>query len=560
MILQKRMCALAVGGAAVMATSLATTGSVGGAQGAAGAGSTTTATPIQHLVVLFQENVSFDHYFGTYPNALNPSNEPQFTAAAGTPTVNGLDEALLTHNPNSANPQRLSRSQAVTCDQNHEYTAEQAAADHGAMDRFVEETSDTSGSPPHPLTLGECLGGAPTPGNMAVMDYYDGNTVTAMWNYAQRFAMSDNSYGTGYGPSTPGAFEIMSGNPFGAICGPQDGVYGPQPACPAPATMAATPGTVQQPGPGSVYGDPDPQYDVCAHGQTAALGGTTVGDKLNQLGVTWGWFEGGFASPGYVPGQPSTDNLSAVCTSRHTNIAGASVADYSAHHEPFQYYASTANPRHLPPTSVANIGHQDQANHQYDLSDFWAAADSGNMPAVAYLKAAKYQDGHAGYSDPLDEQTFLVDTINHLQHLPEWHSTAVVIAYDDSDGWYDHVMPPVLFGSQTSLDVLTNTNQCGNAAIVPQTAQGAAEQARCGYGPRLPLLVVSPYARRNAVDHSITDQSSILRFIEDNWGTGRLGNGSADSRAGSLAGLFDFDHPDDGHLLLDPSTGERTGS
>jgi phospholipase C len=98
---------------------------------------------------------------------------------------------------------------------------------------------------------------------------------------------------------------------------------------------------------------------------------------------------------------------------------------------------------HTPPASVDEIGHAGPADHQYDLSDFWAAADAGKLPAVSYLKAAAYEDGHAGYSDPLDEQTFLVETINHLQRLPSWNSTAVIIAYDDSDGWYDHVIGPI---------------------------------------------------------------------------------------------------------------------
>jgi phospholipase C len=78
------------------------------------------------------------------------------------------------------------------------------------------------------------------------------------------------------------------------------------------------------------------------------------------------------------------------------------------------------------------MGHQDQANHQYDLKDFFAAADQGNLPAVAYLKAPRAQDGHAGYSDPLSEQTFLTDTVNQLQKLPSWKSTAVVVSYDGS--------------------------------------------------------------------------------------------------------------------------------
>src|SRR5215831_16077445 len=100
-------------------------------------------TPIKHLVVIFQENVSFDHYFGTYPTALNPQGEPSFLALPNTPSVNGLTAALLTNNPNLANPRRLDRtlSDLVTCDQDHGYTDEQKAFDLGKMDKFVEFAS-----------------------------------------------------------------------------------------------------------------------------------------------------------------------------------------------------------------------------------------------------------------------------------------------------------------------------------------------------------------------------------------------------------------------------------
>jgi phospholipase C len=85
-------------------------------------------------------------------------------------------------------------------------------------------------------------------------------------------------------------------------------------------------------------------------------------------------------------------------------------------------------------------------------TDFWAAAQAGNMPAVSFLKAVGYQDGHPGlaHSDPLDEQNYLVSTLNHLQRLPEWNSTAVIITWDDSDGWYVHVMPPIVSQSSDS--------------------------------------------------------------------------------------------------------------
>src|SRR5215469_7182250 len=151
-----------------------------------------TTTPIKHVVVIFQENVSFDHYFGTYPSATNPAGEPGFHAALGTPSVNGLTAALLTSNPNLDNPQRLDRSQALTCDQDHGYTDEQKAFDHGLMDQFVQAVS----------------GGGCTD-KSTVMDYYDGNTVTAMWNYAQHFALNDNTFTTTFGPSSPGALNLI---------------------------------------------------------------------------------------------------------------------------------------------------------------------------------------------------------------------------------------------------------------------------------------------------------------------------------------------------------------
>ena len=128
------------------------------------------------------------------------------------------------------------------------------------------------------------------------------------------------------------------------------------------------------------------------------------------------------------------------CNRSHTSaVTGATKADYIPHHEPFQYYARTANPTHARPTVDGHDRLQgDAANHQYDIQDFFAAVKSGNFPAVSYLKASGYQDAHAGYSDPLDEQTFVTEVVNFLEQQPDWNNTAVIIAYDDSDGWYDH--------------------------------------------------------------------------------------------------------------------------
>ena len=474
--------------------------------------STKPVTPIEHVVVIFQENVSFDHYFGTYPMSANPAGEPTIRPLPGTPAVNGLNSAGVT-NRNSAAPFRLDRSQVATCDQDHDYTAEQKAYHAGLADKFVEFAGNAgAGCDPK-----------------VVMGYFDGNTVTALWNYAQQFAMSDNFFNTTYGPSTPGALNLIAGQTHGAN--------------PATLSTAFGPDVVE----GTVISDPQPFYDDASSRETVAMSGRNVGDMLNDAGITWGWFQGGF--------KPTSRTAAgkAICGATHTGSDGKPKGDYIPHHEPFQYYASTANVHHLPPSSVAMIGHTDQANHQYDLSDFWDAVAAGNLPAVTFLKAPGYLDGHAGYSDPLAEQTFLVQTLNRLQALPQWRSTAVLITWDDSDGWYDHVMPPVMSQSNDpTADALTGPGSCGSAAP-------GAYQGRCGFGPRIPVLALSPYAKANFVDHSTTDQSSILRFIEDNWNLGRIGDQSFDATAGVLANLFDFHAGDSGRrLFLDPSTGQAT--
>ncbi|WP_031073895.1 phospholipase C [Streptomyces sp. NRRL WC-3742] len=494
------------------------------------AGAPATATPIQHVVVIFQENVSFDHYFGTYPNAANTADDKvKFTAKPGTPQVDGLTPDLLQHNPNKANPKRLGPAQAVTCDQGHEYKDEQLAFDGGKMDQFIEHTDRENCTKPMYSEPG------------LVMDYYDGNTVTALWNYAQRFAMSDNSFGTTFGPSTPGALNLISGQTHGG--------YAVDPKTGKKTTDPKVVSSADANGIGTVIEDPDPAFDDCANTSNhAAMTGRNIGDLLTEKKVSWGWFQGGFR-----PTTAATDTTPAVCATAHANVVGASRSDYNAHHEPFEYYRSTANPHHLAPKSVDEIGHDGQANHQYDLGDFDAALNNGTLPAVSYLKAANYQDGHAGYSDPLDEQKFVVDTVNKLQQSKDWASTAVVIAYDDSDGWYDHKFAAPVNGSQDAAnDVLNGAGQCGNNAAWGGYAD------RCGYGPRLPLLVLSPYAKSNFVDHTLTDQSSILRFVEDNWKTGRIGDASFDEHAGSIESMFDFKSPLSATLLLDPATGQAT--
>ncbi|MGQ5633376.1 MULTISPECIES: phospholipase C [unclassified Streptomyces] len=509
------------------------------APAAAQGGHSSTATPIKHVVVLFDENISFDHYFATYPKAAN-TDGTKFTASKNTPKdIDTLAHAgLLKKNPNQYAPKRLSPSQAMTCDQNHSYGPEQYAYDGGKADQFVQNTE-----------VDKCSGGLfGEPG--LVMDYYDGNTVTALWNYAQHYSLSDRAFSSVYGPSTPGALNLVSGNTHGVISvDPSTGTENPKQTSTPDAYAVKSPDAK---GVGTVINDPDPAYDDCSNkdhtssNALASMQGRNIGDLLNAKRVTWGWFQGGFRPSAAWNG---TSGSYAKCDTAHTNVGGASVVDYSPHHNPFAYYKSTANPHHLAPKSVSEIGHNGQANHNYDLTDFSAALKSGKLPAVSFLKAGEYQDGHAGYSDPVDEQHFLVNEINAIQSSPQWKSTAIVVAYDDSDGWYDHAyVAPKNGSTDTSLGSNGKATDSPACQKGPKAAGGYAD--RCGPGTRQPLLVISPYSKVNKVDHTLTDQASITRFIEDNWKTGRIGDHSFDATAGSLAGMFDFRHPNGKQVLL----------
>jgi phospholipase C len=566
-----------------------------------------TATPIRHLVVIFQENVSFDHYFGTYPHAANTSGQP-FSAKPGTPSVNGLTNTLLTANPNGVNPRRYSPANVndvLTCDQDHNYSDEQKAFDDGKMDKF-------------PQTVGNGFSKTPEGGNCVagdVMNYYDGNTVTALWNYAQRYAMSDNSYGTTFGASAPGAINLASGDTGGV-----DMTHTAN--NPSIATAAAPNADLTPDGTGgfSLTSDAQPYWDDCSTRDAVAFSGTNIGDELNAKGLSWGWFQGGFrpttsfaaattatghtgqSTATFIPDEFKGQFFKSVPNASDQGICNAVTAvgagltsplpagtgqygwkdDYIPHHEPFQYYASTANPHHVTiPASASGqdtlaglrtigtdtqhyVGGKpqfDTPNHNYDTSDFDQLVGAigkhqlpaSALPAVSFLKAPGFQDGHGAYSDPLDEQEFIVKEINALQKTPDWASTAVVISYDDSDGWYDHAFSGVTNPSTSVADALTGAGLCGTGTPL------AGQQGRCGYGPRLPLVVISPFARRNAVDNTLTSQSSIIRFVEDNWGLPRI-PGSSDKVTGSLNNLFDFNlfygAANSRPFILNPVTGQ----
>jgi phospholipase C len=279
--------------------------------------------------------------------------------------------------------------------------------------------------------------------------------------------------------------------------------------------------------------------------------GKNVGDLMNAHGVSWGWFYGDFGA--------SVAGGVATCT-----------AQYNSHYAPFDYYLSTSNRHHLPPASLAAIGtdtcaNQMCANHNYDLTYFYKALAAGNLPAVTYLKFKENQTGHPFDSTPLEEQTQIVEAVNAIVQSPFWKDTAIVFTYDDSDGWYDHVAGPIVNQSaDTTYDAVKGTPGVDGSCSSTGKVAAEAFNDRCGFGVRMPFLLISPYAKPNYVDHSLNDTTSILRFIEYNWGLGPIGDSQSFDvlASGTIMGMFDFDDRHEDHdadrrkLILDPSTGQ----
>jgi phospholipase C len=527
-----------------------------------------TATKIKHLVVIFNENVSFDHYYATYPMALNLAGEPEFHAAPDTPSLNNLvtpldpthgfapivdaggDAGLLTSNPNlenhanganASNPFRLAPLQAITQDENHNYKPEQQADDDGGMDLFPLFTGVAGPPPSSPA-------GAATAG--LVMAYYDGNTTNALWGYAQKYALNDNAWTTTFGPSTVGAINLISGQTNGFAATNK-----------SPTLMSTSHVVADEHGGYTLIGDMDPLGDVCStSSDQVTMAGTNIGDLLNaeKVPVSWGWFQGGFDL--LVTDANGTTGCNRLTVQTVPNPAYSS-NDYVPHHAPFQYYPSTANPMHARPSSLSAIGSSleadgktaEPANHQYDTLDFFDALSGGNLPAVVFLKAPAFEDAHPGNSDPIDEQNFVVSVVDALQAAQEWSTTAIVLTYDDSDGWYDHQLPPIVNPSSSAADALNGPGAChtgaqqdGGAPTTPLLGAPLADggvypaEGRCGHGTRVPFQVISPFAKNNFVDHTLLDQTSVIRFIEDNWLGGKRvqPGGSFDAMAHSFENML----------------------
>jgi phospholipase C len=202
-----------------------------------------------------------------------------------------------------------------------------------------------------------------------------------------------------------------------------------------------------------------PYYDKCSAEQAAKDGGkiapplteTTVGDQMNAAHVSWTWYQGGYS----------------------TSVDGTCV-NYVPQENPFQYFTSTQYSMNL---------------QDFSQADFQTTLNDGSLPSVSFITAGPPVSMHPGNGDMSNGLQWLDTFVTSVKNSPEWPSTAIVLLWDESGGWYDHVPPPQL----------VNT---------------------LGLGARVPVIVISPFAKAGAISHQQMDFVSILRFIQWNWGLG----------------------------------------
>jgi phospholipase C len=336
-----------------------------------------TATPIKHVVVIYGENVSFDHYFGTYPNATNPAGEPAFTAKAGTPSINGLTGHAAHREPElHEHRQRHRRGQSVP-PRSH-------AGRHGRPEPRVHGRTAGRGQRPRrpvPEIHRQGVGGRRRrvrhegPGDGLLRRQHRHGTVEL------RAALLDERQRVhdGLRPVDAGCAELIAGQTNGMQI---------VKTSKQPSTLATSYYINDGQGGLTMINDVDPGYDVCSSTtDQAMMTGKNIGDLLNAAKITWGGFMGGF--------NLSTTNGNGTTGCARSTVAtavNAATADYIPHHW-FQYYASTRT------RSTAELDRGDRlerpdgrqtaepANHQYDSDDFFAAVKAGNFPSVSFLKA-----------------------------------------------------------------------------------------------------------------------------------------------------------------------------
>ncbi|MDD2768799.1 MAG: acid phosphatase [Methylococcus sp.] len=461
---------------------------------------------IEHIVVIYAENRSFDNLYGLFPGANGigqASEEAQRQVDHGGSVLPYLPPIWLSGsaNPDPAFPARLPNgpfrldAQPIgialsqkTRDLVHAFYQNQEQINGGKMNRFAA-VSDAGG-----LTMG----------------YYDGSKLP-MWEIAKEFTLADNFFMGAFGGSFLNHFWLVcactpvfpdppaeriahldaSGHLRRAPDSPTSALRGPAAYTASRITPDGYAVLNEQPpyqpsGIPPAAGGDRRLADVSKH-PLPPQSFKTIGDTLNAKGVSWAWYAGAW-NAAVEEGMRDTHPHQVIYGK------GEGSPNFQAHHQPFNYFASYAP------------GTLERAEHLKDGTDFLAAIEAGTLPQVSFYKPQGKLNEHAGYADVLSGDAHIAELVRKIQASPLWPLTAVIVTYDENGGFWDHAAPP--------------------------------KGDRWGPGVRIPAIVVSPFAKRGHVDHTMYDTTSIIKFITRRFGLEPLPG--VRPNAGDLSHAFDF--------------------
>ncbi len=409
---------------------------------------------INHIIVFYLENHSFDNVFGTFPGA-------DGFKGAGKKTIqtdeNGkpytfLPRVMEGKNPDRRFPDTLSNrpfpisryvhASEKTGDLVHRFYQLQEQMDGGKMDKF-SYMSDAGG---------------------LVMGYYD-EKYSPLWRYAKNYTLADHFFTAAFGGSFINHLWLI------CACTPR---YKD-----APAEMRAkldSKGRLVKDGAltpdGYAVNTIQPvnaPYDKKVGDAAKRLpvqAMPTIGDRLSGKNISWAWYSGGW----------------------NDADAGKPASSFIYHHQPFVYFRNYAP------------GTQARKEHLKDESDFVQAIENGTLPAVSFYKPDGIFDMHPGYTDLESGENHAFEIIRRIEQSPLWKDSLIIVTFDDAGGFFDHVAPP--------------------------------RGDRFGPGERVPAIIISPFAKRGYIDHTVYDTTSILKLIEVRYDLKPLGE--RDRKANNL--------------------------
>lgn len=462
---------------------------------------------IEHIVVIYPENRSFDNLYGLFPGANGIANASQESVTQldrdGKPLPH-LPPVWKSGKPDPAYPVKMPNRpfridappinlplSVPTRDLVHLFHVNREQIAGGKNNRFAA-LSDAGA-----LTMG----------------YYDGSSLP-MWKWAREFVLADDFFQAAFGgsflnhqwlvcactPHHPGAPEAQRTrlDEYGqvrrresiptALSGPlwflegaytEDGyaVNGVQPPY-QPSDTRAAPGG-------------DPRFADPARNPLPPRTEKTIGDTLSAKGISWAWYAGAWNAA-----LAESTNPSAKSRIIYGKEKGS--PNFQPHHQPFNYFARFAP------------GTPDRERHLKDYADFALDIERGTLPQVAFYKPQGNRNQHPGYTDVMSGDTHIAEIIEKIRRSPLWPKTAIIVTYDENGGLWDHVAPP----------------------------SGPGWSDRWGPGSRIPAIIVSPWAKRGFVDSTPYDTTSILKFITRRFALEPLAG--VRPNMGDLTNAFDF--------------------